>query len=150
MQSSAVHALQQHRPTLRKRWEDLLRAERVTSAMAHPDSLVHLMDWTLDRLFEELRHPSLVRHDGQPPAFPSSCECGLNPLLTYFATAEQAILETLLAVIEACPDTTRLQRAASLEEWKRAFDDVACHEISSFCAVCQHHKPHRQTRSVPA
>lgn len=149
MQRSFLCVLQKHRPTLCMRWKRLLRAERVSSPMANPDLLVYLMDWTLDRLYEELRHPMRRLHHNDPneSAASAACECGMNPLLTYFATAEQAILETLLIVDGAWNREDALRRSADLEKIKRAFHAVARHEIALFCAVCQRRKHGEHTRT---
>jgi len=144
MQDGLLRALLSHRPTLRQRWEILLRAERATSPLANPDSLVFLMDWTLDRLFEELRNaPSRRRRSlRQASATPETppCRCGLNPLIAYFKTAEKAIADTYCHDV---PDTNRLtalEREAALEELKLVLGSVARREIESFCAVCTHHR----------
>ena len=136
MHESFIRALFRHRPTLRTRWEALLRAERINSPLDNPDTLVFLMDYTLDRLFDELRVARQRRRrarDERPP-----CPCGRNPLLAYFQTAEQAIIETLFLddgeLSAVAPD----DRNESLEELKQAIRDVGRREIESFCAVCQH------------
>jgi hypothetical protein len=149
MHDSFLRALQTHRPTLRRRWEELLRAERVTSPMANPDALVHLMDWTLDRLFDELRQPQFRRHlvGRTTRAERHGCVCGMNPLLAFFATAEQAIIETLFLADGDLAALASIERGASLEDLKRAFHEVARREIDSFCAVCQSRERHQHAHS---
>lgn len=136
MHESFLRALLTQRAALRQRWEALLRAERVTSPLANPDALVYLMDWTLDRLFDELRTYNARRrgrnHRDAPP-----CPCGRNPLLTYFSTAEQAIVETLFLAEGELALLDTMERGASLDELKIAFHHVSRREIQSFCAVCQ-------------
>lgn len=139
MHESFLHALQTQRSNLRERWEELLRAERVSSPLAQPDFLVYLMDWTLDSLFSELKQPQYRRHRNRSPhdGPRQQCVCGLNPLLGYFATGEQAIIEVLFV-----SDTTLLllgptERSSSLVDLKNALNEVARREIDSFCAVCQ-------------
>jgi hypothetical protein len=136
MHESFIRALTQHRPTLRARWEGLLRAERINSPLANPDTLVFLMDYTLDRLFDELHHPRLRRRrprDERPP-----CPCGRNPLLAYFHTAEQAVVETLFLAEGELAPLSPGEREINLEDLKLAIRDVGRKEIESFCAVCQH------------
>ncbi len=145
MQDALLRALQAYRPTLRQRWEILLRARPATSPLANPDTLVHLMDWTLDCLFDELRGAPSRRRPaaGAPPP----CPCGLNPLIAYFETAGKAAEDTFCNDI---PDTHRftvLEREAALVELKGAIKGVARREIDSFCAVCLH--SHRAD-TVPA
>ena len=139
MHDSFLRALQTQRPQLRHRWEELLRAERVTSGMAEPDSLVYLMDWSLDQLLDELRQNRFRRHV-KPPAQSGErrgCACGKNPLLAYFATAEQAVIELLFLADGELAHLASLERSASLEDLKSALHEVARREIESFCAVCQ-------------
>ena len=54
MQASLVRELSHRRGFLRARWEDLLRAEPVTSPLGLPDALVHLIDVTLEEIFAAL------------------------------------------------------------------------------------------------
>jgi len=134
MHESFLRALTQHRPTLRSRWEQLLRAERISSPLANPDTLVYLMDYTLDRLLDELRNPRARRRRGKHERSP--CPCGRNPLLAYFQTAEQAIVETLF-VTDGPASLPHVEREHSLEALKVAIRDVGRQEIEAFCAVCQ-------------
>lgn len=139
MHDSFLRALQTQRPQLRRRWEELLRAERVTSGMAHPDSLVYLMDWTLDQLMNELRQARFRRHlDGTTRQNErQQCTCGMNPLLAYFSAAEQAVIEVLFLSVGELSNLSSIERSASLEDLKNALHEVARRDIESFCAVCQ-------------
>ncbi len=150
MHDGFLRALQTQRPDLRQRWEALLRNERVSSPMAHPDTLVHLMDWTLDRLLDELRQPQFRRHTGNSVArsVGLGCVCGKNPLLTYFSTAEQAIVETLFIDEAELSELSGTERSASLQDLKAALHAVARREIDSFCAVCQSRVRHEQEHST--
>ena len=69
----------------------MLRTEPINTPLGHPDSLVHLIDWTLDEIFTALTNP-LARHRGTGTRFASNdrpeCPCGRNPLLAYFAAGE--------------------------------------------------------------
>ncbi|MCF3650336.1 hypothetical protein [Synoicihabitans lomoniglobus] len=140
MHDGFKHALLNNRPTLLRRWETLLRAERVQTPMAHPDTLVHLMDWTLDQLFAEIQHPKLRRHHPKSEGLSGPgqlCVCGQNPLLTYFSTAEQAMIETLLVERANTNRLSAVERDVSLSELKSALHAIARREIDSFCAVCR-------------
>ena len=139
MHESFLCALTQHRPTLRSRWEHLLRAERISSPLANPDTLVYLMDYTLDRLLDELRNPRVRRRRAREERAP--CPCGRNPLLAYFHAAEQAIVETLF-VTDGPARLPPEERETSLEALKIALRDVGRHDIEAFCAVCQHANTH--------
>jgi hypothetical protein len=139
MHDSFLHALLTQRSNLIQRWEELLRAERVTSPLADPDSLVHLMNWTLDSLFSELKQPQYRRHrDRSTRGNPRQhCICGLNPLLGYFATSEQAITELLFVSEQSLAFLGPTELSSSLIDLKTALNEVARREIESFCAVCQ-------------
>jgi len=139
MHDSFLRALQTHKPQLRRRWEELLRAERVTSGMAHPDHLVYLMDWTLEQLLSELRQARFRRHlDGRmKPSQRQACACGKNPLLAYFSACEQAVVEILFLAEGELSNLSSIERGASLEDLKRAIHEVARRDIEAFCAVCQ-------------
>ena len=146
MHDSFQCALQRHRDDLRQRWETLLRAERITSGMALPDSLIYLMDWTLDQLMDEVRQSHYRRREARraTSGARSFCVCGQNPLLAYFATAEQAIVEVLFLVDADLSRLTPLERNASLDELKSALNEVARRDIESFCSVCQSKKQHEK------
>jgi hypothetical protein len=139
MHDSFLHALQTQCSTLRQRWETLLRLERLSSPMAQPDALVYLMNWTLDSLFNELKNPRYRRHQPQVPSGGSrqACTCGKNPMLGYFSTGEQAIIEVLFVSNGELSALGPVERSSSLVDLKQAFEAVARREIDSFCAVCQ-------------
>ncbi len=150
MHDSFLRALITQRPQLRRRWEELLRAERVTSGMANPDSLIYLMDWTLDQLMNELRQSHYRRHLGNraSPSERQRCSCGMNPLLAYFSAAEQAVIEILFLAAGELSKLSSIERGASLEDLKSALHEVARRDIESFCAVCQSRE--RQEKKSPS
>lgn len=138
MHDTMLRTLQSLRPTILERWETLLRAEPVTSPLANPDSLVFLMDWTLDRFFTALRGPLSRRRisdrGSNKPAYieeESLCACKMNPLLAYFATGEQALIQAALPLLQP------REREATLSALRLAMQAVARREIDTFCAVCQ-------------
>ncbi len=142
MQDGLVTSLNAHRASLRQRWEKKLRALPPSSALAEPDALVHLMDWTLDRFFAELVHPPRR----QPRASADSeCPCGLNPLLAYFVTAEDALLELLFSEEVTWLALDPPMREQELLHARDAMQRVASREIGAFCALCRHREP----RSAP-
>ncbi len=154
MDESFWRTLETHRPDLRGRWEALLRSEPASSGMAHPDSLIYLMDWTLDEWLAELRQSHFQRHQylsaktGSTVMPRSHCPCRKNPLLAYFATAEQAIVEVMFV---ECTEIVRLsegERRSGLENLKNALRIVADREIQTFCAVCKD-RTHAETK-IPA
>src|SRR5512135_3565542 len=64
-----LEALAGHRGEIKRKWEVLLRAAPATTPLGNPDTLVYLMDESIQQLFSLFRsrsaHDWLVRH---PPA----------------------------------------------------------------------------------
>lgn len=142
MNERCLRALQERRSTLHCQWEALLRAAPYNTPLANPDTLVHLMDRTLDQVFHELNHPSARRRQpGLPRGF---CRCGHNPLVTYFKTAGMAFQTTLAQ----CADEIPVSRD-DVEEVTRTLSRIGRREIMTFCALClrQADDPPRQTAS---
>lgn len=138
MHDNLLRTLQSLRPTILERWEALLRAEPVTSPLANPDSLVYLMTWTLDRFCATLRGPvarrRMAERGSNKPAYIEEsklCACKMNPLLAYFSTGEQALVQALLPTLEP------RERENVLSSVRLAMQAVAKREIDTFCAVCQ-------------
>jgi hypothetical protein len=129
-------------PQMRERWETLLHAEPITTPLAHPDALVHLINWTLEEVFRELGAVPSRRRRGQrhrtAETTRPACPCGRNPLLAYFAAGEQVLREALVLAQAASPALDPFERDASLEELNLVFQQIARREIESFCGVCQH------------
>ncbi len=141
MQEALVDALRAQRPRVRSQWEALLRGEPINSPLGHPDSLVHMLEWTLDEIFAGLANP-LARHRiGRTRAGhegPPHCPCGRNPLLAYFAAGEQAMHEALvLAQAGAAARLDPIERDAAFEELNLILQQIAHREIEAFCGVCQ-------------
>jgi len=137
MHTALLESLKAHRPKLRTRWEHKLRALPPSSAMAEPDALIHLMDWTLENFFQELTHKARrqQRHLADEP-----CPCGMNPLLAYFVTAEDALLEIIFTEEKPWLALDPGNRETELAWIRGALQRVASREIGAFCAVCQHRK----------
>lgn len=130
--------LQARRFAIRKRWEALLRAEPIATPLGHPDSLVHLIDSTLDEIFSTLTPTHAPTRAAAPvPAGDSGCPCGRNPLLAYFAAAGQAMREGLILAQAARAPLDPRQRDASLEELNAVLLHISRREIEAFCGVCQ-------------
>ncbi len=152
MHEVLLHALRRHRATLRSRWETLLRAEPPNSPLANPDVLVLMMEWTLDEWETAMRHPPSRRRRAHTPPGPNSedCPCGLNPLLRYFTTAEQALDEALevLPIPSGEGEAAIFSREAFVADARRALKGVAGREIATFCAVCQQRRFHHTSPST--
>jgi hypothetical protein len=150
MPDRLLRNLQALRPTILERWETLLRAEPVTSPLANPDSLVYLMGWTLDRFFTALRGPlsrrRITARGSNKASFLEErdvCACKMNPLLAYFATAENALIQAALPTLQP------REREFVLSAIRLALQVVAKREIDTCCAVCQRrHAPSSSVASI--
>ena len=140
MHRSFVAEFAARRAAIKQAWERRLRHEPVTSPLANPDTLVLLMDRTLEDLAAEL---SLrCRPSGAEPASlhrpaRSGCLCGLNPLLAYFRVAADALPTVLGADTYRCTELDAAGYAACVQEMLVELQNLAAAEIRSFCAMCQ-------------
>jgi hypothetical protein len=140
MQTALLTELRSRKGEIRTRWAELLHVEPVSSPLANPDALIHLINWTLQDFFNVLgqlasRHRVIVADLAD---FKSLCPCGRNPLLAYFVAGQQAVREALVLSQVSTVDLDPLERDVSLHELDRAFNEVAHREIGSFCGICQH------------
>lgn len=139
MQESLLNSLYAQRAAIHARWDTLLRTERVTSPLAYPDALVHLIDWALDQLFTALRDPAIRRkaEHGRSAARPE-CPCGRNPLLAFFLAGEQALLEALVLEQASHLPIDPAERDTALNELYYVVRAMARREVDAFCSVCRH------------
>lgn len=119
------------RPLIKQRWETLLRAEPVASPLASPDTLIFLMDETLDELTAALGTRSLrawLRHNQAVVApLQGQCACGINPLLTYYTTGRLALCEVAADKI-----------GPAFTEVLLFYHSLAQNDIEALCGVCRH------------
>ena len=144
MQESLAAALRDRRPETRQHWETLLRTEPVATPLGHPDSLVHLIDWSLDEIYSAISHPLTEQHADrhrQKDHGPPDCACGGNPLLRYFAAGRQAMREALVLSQAARPSLDPLERDASFDELNLVLDEISRRELGAFCSVCGWREP---------
>ncbi|HTL69648.1 MAG TPA: hypothetical protein VL200_18440 [Lacunisphaera sp.] len=129
MQESAIGLLQQLRPLIKRRWEDLLRAETAVSALANPDTLVFHMDDTLDQLAAALRTRSfrtwLKQHPVTVMPLRDICHCRSNPLLAYCHTGDRAIREIAGPLL-----------GGMLAETLVTYHGLAQTELEALCGAC--------------
>jgi hypothetical protein len=139
MQASLLSELRARRFPIRTRWEALLRAEPIATPLGHPDTLVHLIEPTLDKLFQALEKSSASHGPAKPriPSDPPVCACRRNPLLAFFAAARQATLEGLVLAQVAAGNLDAQERDSSLADLNRALQQISSREIEAFCGVCQ-------------
>jgi hypothetical protein len=148
MQETLVHSLRAQVVEIRARWKTLLQAEPVNTPLANPDTLVHLIDWTLKEIFQALTSPSMRRRlcrRSTTADHRHECPCGRNPLLAYFAVGQQAMREALVLAQAAEPSLVPIERDASLEELNLVLQHIARRAFSAFAGVCPHrhdHEPH--------
>ncbi len=141
MNERSLRALLAHRHTLFLGWAARLRAAPVKSPLGHPDTLVHLMDRTLDQVFQELANPASPRRR-QPKLSADFCRCGHNPMVAYFATAALAFQTTLAQCADETPIT-----CDDVEAVNRALNRMARREIVTLCGLCQRHDSHPHAAS---
>lgn len=128
MDEQALDEFAALRPTIKHRWDGLLRALPTPSPLTHPDLMVFMMDDILDRLTESLREaaPAAEAASHAPGALCQRCPCGLNPLLPCYLTGEQALIEAV---------APRLSRKLPLVLDR--YQHLARHDIEAICGVCQ-------------
>lgn len=132
--------LQSRRPEIRARWNELLHTEAASSPLAHPDTLVHLLDWSLSEILAAMEGP-VSRRQAAPKSFEAVralCACGRNPLLGLFQAGEQAVTEGLILCQAESRGGSPEARSQALAEVLAAVRNVAATEVESFCAVCQY------------
>lgn len=141
MHRSFVAEFAARRPAIKLAWERKLRKEPITSPLANPDTLVLLMDRTLDELAAvlaarcEAPAGSGVALPGRP--LRGGCLCGLNPLLAYFRVLAGVLPAVLAGGAAACPQLGAAAFAACTQELLGELQGVAAEEIKAFCATCQ-------------
>jgi hypothetical protein len=121
---------------MRARWEALLRAEPVTTPLGLPDTLVHLIDTTLEQILTMIETSDELPESTTGTQGPH-CPCGRNPLLAYFAAAKQATREGLILAQAASAPLDPAARDASLDELNAVLNLISRREIEAFCGVCQ-------------
>ena len=139
MQEFLLSELRARRFPIRTRWEALLRAEPIATPLGHPDTLVHMIEPTLDELFHLLEDssPSPAETPPRPATVAPPCRCGRNPLLAFFAAARQAMLEGLVLAQAVSTDLDPRDRDSSLAALNQALQRISAREIEAFCGVCQ-------------
>lgn len=132
MDESALSKLRAARPAIKREWETLLRAEPTLSPLGNPDTLVFLMDETLDQMIEGLRDLPVKDWIQRSPALLAPlqrrCLCRINPLLNYYTTGELAVHA----------GTAGILAAADMDEVILYFHALAQQEIETLCSVCRH------------
>jgi hypothetical protein len=122
-------------------WEVLLRAEPPASALGNPDTLVFMMDRTLDAFFTAVPSPAprrwLAHHPLLCGSLDETCSCGRNPLLHYFISGEQAIVAIAAEALPESPAMPPKAQKQILSEVQLTFHYLAQHELQNFCDLCR-------------
>lgn len=121
--------LRTHHAALKTAWLRRLRACPPVSAMARVEILAHYMDDTLRQLGCLLNSRPLQGAESRAVVSSalrrSQCPCGLNPLLDYYVTGDEALGAVLSNLSEE-------EREHVNQCWHR----LAQGEIESLCNVC--------------
>lgn len=152
MRECWIRALAANRRKIHRRWEALLRLERPDTPIADPDNLVHMIDWTLDKVFAELRSHKACNTATLPPTIATlqaKCPCGLNPFFKHFMAGEQALLEALVLAQSEEPSPDPALRDAAVTELYVVTHALARCEVEAFCSLCQH-RPRQKARPAMA
>jgi hypothetical protein len=140
VQKCWIAALNANRRSIRHRWEALLRLERADTPIADPENLVHLIDWTLEEIFKQLRNNKASHGTGANTPLVTmlraECHCGCNPLIKHFLAGEQALLEAMIILQANESSFDPRHRASAVTELYLAIREVARSEIGSLCALC--------------
>lgn len=140
MDKPLLRALHARRPTIRRQWENLLRLEKPANGLAHPDTLVRLIDWTLDETFVALGQPRRRNARQRPRSYAHvrrACACGCNPLIEYFLAGERALLEALVLAQSEAQVTPGGSHRTTATEVHLIVRHIAQREVGLFCSVCQ-------------
>lgn len=140
MQGKLVQALLSRRTQICARWTALLHIERANTALAHPDTLIHLLDWTFDSIIQalELTLNRKTLAAAQASGARPDCPCGRNPYLYFFIAGEQAWLEALVFTQVAMPKLEAVARDQAVAELVNIVRTLARTEVEAFCSVCQY------------
>lgn len=140
------------RPMIKTCWEVLLRAEPPLNPLGNPDTLVYMMDCTLDEVFAYAHTAGprqwLSRHPFLCAPIAETCPCGRNPLFRYYESGEQALLAIAGRAAMEFADFVPAEREEQLAELRLTFAYFAQRELQNFCDLCR--CPCARSRTSPA
>jgi hypothetical protein len=129
------------RPIIKTCWEVLLRTEPPASPLGNPDTLVFMMDSTLDAFFAAANSPTprrwLARHPLLCGPLAETCPCGRNPFLHYYVSGEQSLVAIAAKALSDLADPASAEAERLLAEVQLTFHYLAQHEIQIFCDLCR-------------
>jgi len=135
MKQAFIHTLRSQRSQIRSRWEAFLRIEKVSTALANPDTLVYLFDHTLDEVFAALQQPPSA-----PAPVPTAGAGMENPLFAYFRACEQALLEALVLAQATTRNLDPKERDADFAHLRQVMLKIARRDIDALEGVVQSKK----------
>jgi hypothetical protein len=142
MKQGYLEALDGNRAEIKRKWELLLRAAPTTTPLGHPDTLVFLMDESLEQLFSLFRsqsaHRWFFRHSPSTRPGGMTCHCRLNPLINYFIAGQAALAFVAQTVPRSQHHLDDLTATSCVDELMLTFGFLADREIHSFCEACQY------------
>lgn len=125
--------LESRRASIRARWIELLLVEPVNTPLANPNTMLFMLDGTLDEVFAALRRGET------PRAVPVPDRAGAaNPYLAYFRAGTQALHEALILMQAELPGLDPGERDASFAELNTVIRRLARREIEGFAALCHY------------
>ena len=140
MLAAFAEEMRERRTTIKDAWERRLRRESVTSPLANPDTLVMMMDSTLEEFFQTVERDgqSGPVHEHHHRARESTgCLCGLNPLLAYFRTLGATVCAIAASSTGPCSKGGSDEKFQCLGRAMEILREIARRDIAAFCAVCQ-------------
>ncbi len=141
MKQGYLEALDDNRAEIKGKWETLLRTAPATTPLGNPDTMVFLMDESLQQLFSLFRsksaRPWLSRRRPAHPGAGMSCHCRLNPLINYFIAGEAALAFAAQGLPRSRHHLDDVAATTCVDELLLTFRFLARREIHAFCGVCQ-------------
>jgi hypothetical protein len=142
MKQGYLEALDGHRAEIKRKWEIFLRAAPATTPLGNPDTLVFLMDQSLQQLFSLFRSKSahcwLSRRQPAPRVAGATCHCRLNPLINYFIAGQAAVAFVAQTVPRSQHHLDDLTANSCVDELLLTFRFLSHREVRSFCEICRY------------
>lgn len=132
METSIIDRLKQARARIAAEWTRLVMSGSRDNPLAPPETMVHLVEPALDRLFdrlESLKVDRSVRVVRGKDTWPPRCACGRNPYLQFYVTGERALMEQLPEEVMLAP--------RNIDQLRDQFRIVALEDIRLFGGMCQ-------------
>lgn len=133
MSPRVLQLLDARRAAIRSRWIELLFVEPVNSPLANPNTMLFMLDGTLDEVFAALRRGETPREVPVPDSAGAP-----NPYLAYFRAGTQALHEALILIQAETPELHPRERDATFAELNTVIRRLARREIEGFDALCQY------------